>query len=104
MPTIMVCKSGGGFYNGAGMYESVAPLNHLEQAGAQSLALAPHISQVHFINQLTGEEMSGETRNVMITAAPIIRGRIDDVAKFGSDDRHAPIFPDRLILNTSPGR
>lgn len=39
MPTIVVFKFVGGFYNGVGMYESLAPRNHLEQAGAQSRAL-----------------------------------------------------------------
>ncbi len=93
MPTIGVCLSGSGVYDGAEIYESVATLYHLEQAGAQYLALAPDINQAHVINHATGEEMPGETRNVMVEAARIVRGQINDIAKFGADDMDALIFP-----------
>ena len=93
MPTIGVCLSGSGVYDGAESYESVATLYHLEQAGAQYLALAPDINQAHVINHATGEEMPGETRNVMVEAARIVRGQINDIAKFGADDMDALIFP-----------
>lgn len=93
MPTIGVCISGSGVYDGAEIFETVATLYHLEQAGAKYLAMAPDIQQAHVINHVTGEVMPGETRNVLVEAARIVRGEIKDLAGLGAGDMDGLIFP-----------
>ena len=93
MATVGVCLSGCGFLDGAEIFESVATLYHLERAGARILALAPDVQQAHVINHLTGEVLEGETRNVLVEAARIVRGNIKDIAEVTAADMDALIFP-----------
>jgi enhancing lycopene biosynthesis protein 2 len=93
MPTVGVCLSGSGFLDGAEIIESVATLYHLEHAGAAILAMAPNIDQAHVVDHRSGEEMEGETRNVLIEAARIVRGKIKDIADVSAEDMDALIFP-----------
>jgi enhancing lycopene biosynthesis protein 2 len=55
--------------------------------------MAPDMDQLHVINHLTGEEVTGETRNVLVEAARIARGDIVDIATVKSGDLDALIFP-----------
>jgi enhancing lycopene biosynthesis protein 2 len=55
--------------------------------------MAPDVDQMHVINHLTGEEMQGETRNVLVEAARIVRGNIVDIATVKADDIDALFFP-----------
>jgi enhancing lycopene biosynthesis protein 2 len=93
MPTVGVCLSGCGFLDGAEIIESVATLYHLEHAGATILAMAPNIGQAHVVKHLTGDEMTGETRNVLVEAARIVRGDIKDIADISAEDMDALIIP-----------
>ncbi|MFB0517415.1 MAG: isoprenoid biosynthesis glyoxalase ElbB [Candidatus Neomarinimicrobiota bacterium] len=93
MPTVGVCLSGCGFLDGAEIYESVATLYNLERAGADILAIAPNIDQMHVVNHVTGEAVAGETRNVLVEAARIVRGEIKDLAEVTAEDMDALIFP-----------
>ncbi len=93
MPTIGVCLSGSGVYDGAEIFEAVATLYHLDQAGAEYLAMAPNIQQAHVINHATGEEMPAESRNVLVEAARIVRGEIKDIADLDAGDMDGLIFP-----------
>ena len=93
MPTVGVCLSGCGFLDGAEIIESVATLYHLEHAGTNILAMAPNVDQAHVVDHGTGEEMAGDTRNVLVEAARIVRGEIKDIADIGAEDMDALIFP-----------
>jgi len=93
MAKVGVCLSGCGFMDGAEIFESVATVYHLEQAGAEVLAVAPDIDQAHVVNHLTGAVMEGETRNVLVEAARIMRGNIKDIAGVAAADMDALIFP-----------
>lgn len=93
MPTVGVCLSGCGFLDGAEIIESVATLYHLEHAGATILAMAPNVDQAHVVDHRSGEEMAGESRNVLVEAARIVRGDIKDIAEVGAEDMDALIFP-----------
>lgn len=93
MAKVGICLSGCGFLDGAEIFESVATLYSLERAGAEILALAPDIDQMHVVNHLTGEVMDGEGRNVLVEAARIVRGEIKDVAEVTAEDMDALIFP-----------
>ena len=81
---IGVILSGCGVYDGSEIHESVFTLLALDKAGAKAVCMAPDIDQMHVINHLTGEQMAGEKRNVLVESARIARGDIKNV----KDVRH----------------
>ncbi len=89
---IGVMLSGCGVMDGAEIYESVLTLLALSKAGAQAVCMAPDVPQMHVINHLTGQETS-EKRNVLVEAARIARGDIQDVKNVKASDLDALIFP-----------
>lgn len=92
MKNVGVVLSGCGVYDGAEIYESVITLLALDRAGAHVICMAPNVDQAHVINHLTGEE-SAETRNVLVEAARIVRGNIQDIQEVSGHDLDALIFP-----------
>ncbi|MEZ5435094.1 MAG: isoprenoid biosynthesis glyoxalase ElbB [Pseudomonadales bacterium] len=90
---VAVVLSGCGVYDGAEVYESVLTLLHLSQAGAQVQCFAPDIPQLHVVNHLNGEVMTGETRNVLVEAARVVRGQIKPVTEARAEDFDALIVP-----------
>ena len=90
---IGVVLSGCGVYDGTEIHESVIILLAIDRAGAEAVCMAPNIEQMHVINHLTGEEIPGEQRNVLIEAARIARGDIKDISQVKADDLDALIFP-----------
>ncbi len=93
MKKVAVVLSGCGVYDGSEVYEAVSTLLALDQAGAQVQCLAPNIDQLHVMNHLTGEEMVGETRNVLVEAGRICRGQIEDLAQANAQDYDALMVP-----------
>ncbi len=93
MKNIAVILSGCGVFDGSEIYESVLTLLNIEQQGARYQCLAPNIPQLHVINHLSGEEAAGETRNVLVEAARLARGEIQDLADANPDDYDALIIP-----------
>ena len=89
---VAVVLAGCGVFDGAEIYESVLTLLHLEEAGAEVQCFAPNIPQMHVINHLNGQEMP-ESRNVMVEAARIVRGNVQDLAKANAADFDALIVP-----------
>ncbi|MEF1285458.1 isoprenoid biosynthesis glyoxalase ElbB [Vibrio sp. M250220] len=92
MKKVAVILSGSGVFDGAEIHESVLSLHAIEKQGASWHCFAPNIDQLHVINHKTGEEME-ETRNVLVEAARIARGKIEDVAKLNVDDYDALLLP-----------
>jgi len=90
---IGVVLSGCGVYDGAEIHEAVITLLAIDRAGAEAVCMAPDVEQMHVINHLTGEEMAGETRNVLVEAARIARGNIVDIATVKADAIDALFFP-----------
>lgn len=90
---VAVVLSGCGVYDGAEVYESVLTLLHLSQAGAEVQCFAPDIPQLHVVNHLNGEVMAGETRNVLVEAARVVRGQIKPVTEACVEDFDALIVP-----------
>lgn len=78
MTKIGVLLSGCGVYDGSEIQETVFTLLALKQQNCEIIAFAPNINQHHVINHLTGEELS-ESRNVLVEAARITRGNIQDL-------------------------
>ena len=93
MKKVAVVLSGCGVYDGSEVYEAVCTLLALDKAGAEVQCFAPNIEQMHVINHLSGEEMVGETRNVLIESGRICRGAVKDVAKANADEYDALIVP-----------
>jgi enhancing lycopene biosynthesis protein 2 len=66
---IGVVLSGCGVYDGAEVHESVITLLAIDRSGAEAVCMAPNVDQMHVVNHLTGEEVTGEKRNVLVEAA-----------------------------------
>ena len=90
---VAVILSGCGVFDGSEIYESVITLLSLDKAGAQVQCFAPNIQQMHVINHLTGEVAEGESRNVLVEAARLVRGEIKDLSEARVEDFDAVILP-----------
>ena len=75
MPKIGVVLSGCGVQDGSEIHEAVSVLLALDQLGAEYQCMAPDIDQLHVVNHVTSEPMPGETRNALVEAARIARGK-----------------------------
>ena len=93
MPKVGVVLSGCGVNDGAEIHESVITMLSLDRAGAEMVLMAPNIDQLHVINHANGEEMEGESRNVLVESARIARGEIKDIVDITAQDIDALIFP-----------
>lgn len=89
---IAVVLSGCGVYDGAEIQEAVLTLLAISRHGAEAVCFAPDIPQHHVVDHRTGEAMP-ETRNVLVEAARIARGAIQDLADFKADSFDALVFP-----------
>jgi enhancing lycopene biosynthesis protein 2 len=87
-----VLLSGCGVLDGAEIHEAVITLLALDRADAEARCFAPNVDQMHVVNHLTGEPV-GETRNVLVEAARIARGKIQDLAQASAADLDALILP-----------
>ena len=90
---IGVVLAGCGVNDGSEIHEAVATLLALDQRGAQAIAMAPNIEQMHVIDHLAGAPAEGQSRNVLTEASRIVRGEIEDIATITADDLDALIFP-----------
>jgi enhancing lycopene biosynthesis protein 2 len=90
---VAVVLAGCGFYDGAEIHEAVLTLLALDQHGVTYECFAPNIEQMHVINHVTGQPSVGERRNVMVEAARIARGKIQDLATARAEDFDALIVP-----------
>lgn len=88
-----VLLSGCGVFDGAEIYESVLTLAALDRAGVEARCMAPDVPQLHVVNHLTGEVAQGERRNVLVEAARICRGAIEDVAAVDPAELDALVIP-----------
>ena len=89
---IGVLLSGCGVFDGSEIHEAVLTLLFLDQAGAETVCMAPDTDQMHVINHLT-QEVSDEKRNVLVESARIARGAIQDVKEINAGDIDALIIP-----------
>ncbi len=92
MKKVAVILSGCGVFDGSEIHEAVLALHAIEKQGASWHCFAPDIEQMHVINHLTGEEMP-EKRNVLIEAARLVRGKVEDVVKLKADEYDALLLP-----------
>lgn len=92
MKKIAVVLAGNGVFDGAEIHEATLTLYAIVKQGAAYEIFAPNINQHHVINHITGKEMP-EKRNVLVEAARIARGKINDLAQFKANNFDALIFP-----------
>ncbi len=92
MKKIAVVLSGNGVFDGAEIHEATLTLLAIARNGAQYQCFAPDIDQAHVINHLTGNEMP-ETRNVLVEAARIARGKIKPLSDYKASEFDAIVFP-----------
>jgi len=90
---VAVVLAGSGVYDGSEIYETVITLLNLDQQGAQIQCFAPNIEQLHVINHLTGQVSEGESRNVLVEAARIVRGEVKELGLARAEDFDALIVP-----------
>lgn len=92
-PKIGVLLSGCGFKDGAEIHESVLTLLALDRAGAEVRCFAPDVDQAEVVDHLRGTPVAGARRNVLVEAARIARGRIEDVRRAKANDLDALVMP-----------
>ncbi|TYK67113.1 isoprenoid biosynthesis glyoxalase ElbB [Colwellia echini] len=92
MKNIAVILSGCGVYDGSEIQEAVLTLLAIDQQGASYRCFAPNIAQHHVINHLTGEVSAAESRNVLVEAARIGRGDVEDIVELDEKEFDAIIF------------
>lgn len=93
MKKIGVILSGCGVYDGSEIHEAVITLLAIDRAGAEAVCMAPNVAQLHVVNHLSGEVEAGASRNVLVEAARIARGKIRDLATVSAGDLDAVILP-----------
>lgn len=92
MAKVAVVLAGCGARDGSEITEAVSCLIHLARLGAKVECFAPDAPQAGVVNHVTGEP-ARETRNMMVEAARISRGRIRPLASLDVDAFDAVIFP-----------
>lgn len=90
---VAVILSGCGVYDGSEIHEAVASLLALENHGFEAICFAPDVQQMHVINHIKDEPMNGESRNVLVEAARIARGKISALDKNSMDGMDALLLP-----------
>jgi enhancing lycopene biosynthesis protein 2 len=88
---IGVVLSGCGVYDGSEIHEAVFTLLAIDRNGAEAVCMAPD-SELAEVNHLTGEA-TGSSRNVLVEAARIARGKISDIKKVTAEQLDAVVFP-----------
>jgi len=89
---VAVILSGCGFLDGAEIHEAVLSLLALSRHGADVRCFAPDVAQRRVMNHLT-KEVAHETRNVLVEAARITRGKIEDVRRAHAGSFDAAFLP-----------
>ena len=93
MKKIGVILSGCGVYDGSEIHEAVITLLAIDRAGAEAVCMAPDVAQLHVVNHLSGEVEAGASRNVLVEAARIARGKIRDLGTVTAAELDAVILP-----------
>lgn len=88
-----VVLSGCGFLDGAEISEAVLTLLALDRHDLEAVCMAPSGPQAHVVDHMTGEEVPGETRDVLREAARIARGKVRDIHDVAAAELAAVVLP-----------
>ncbi len=89
---IGVLLSGCGVYDGVEIQEAVLTLLAIEEMGDEAVCIAVDANQHHVINHINGEELP-ESRNMLIEAARISRGKIHNIRAIQPVDIDVLVIP-----------
>jgi enhancing lycopene biosynthesis protein 2 len=89
---VLVVLSGCGHLDGSEIHEAVVSLLALDRAGAGVQCAAPDKAQMHVVDHLAGAP-TAESRNVLVEAARIARGKIVPLAAVQAADYDAIWLP-----------
>ncbi len=89
---IGVLLSGCGVYDGVEIQEAVLTLLAIEEIGAEAICISVDENQFHVINHISGDQMP-ESRNMLIEAARISRGKIREISTIFPADIDALVIP-----------
>jgi enhancing lycopene biosynthesis protein 2 len=89
---IGVLLSGCGVYDGVEIQEAVLTMLAIEEKGAEVICISIDQPQYHVINHINGEVMN-EQRNMLIEAARIARGKIQEISTIAPADIDALVIP-----------
>jgi len=92
MAVVGVVLAGCGAQDGAEIQESVLTLLALDRAGAKVKIMAPDMDQFHVVNHYNNNIME-PSRNTLVEASRIARGKIVPLETIKSDELDALIFP-----------
>ncbi len=87
-----VLISGCGVYDGAEIGEVMMTLLAISASNNQYTIFAPDKEQMHVVNHYTGEATS-ETRNVLVEAARIARGKVTPITEYKAEDFDGLMMP-----------
>lgn len=90
---VAVVLCGSGYLDGSEIREAVGTLWALSKAHAEVHCFAPDAPQSDVMNCLTSKPQSGETRNQLVEAARIARGKIVPLSQLNPAEFHAIILP-----------
>lgn len=93
MKKIAVILAGCGRADGSEIHEAVMALLAVKQQGAEYFCFAPDILQYHVINHFTGTQQEMESRNVLVEAARLARGKISALTQLRVEDYDAILLP-----------
>ncbi|MCX7697267.1 MAG: isoprenoid biosynthesis glyoxalase ElbB [Bacteroidales bacterium] len=92
MKRVAVILSGCGVFDGSEIHEAIMSMLAIDQLGGEYTLFAPNKNQAHVIDHLNGE-ISKETRNVLVEAARIARGKIQPLENLSANDFDALVIP-----------
>lgn len=91
--TVAVVLSGSGFLDGSEIHEAVSCLMHLSRRGIAYQCFAPDAPQADVINHATHKPTGSQTRNMMVEAARIARGRIAPLSSLDASKYDGLVMP-----------
>lgn len=84
MAKVAVVLAGCGVYDGSEIHEATLTLLSLDERGAEVTCFAPDAEQMHVIDHTRGEATE-ESRNVMVEASRISRGKIQPLSELTAE-------------------
>jgi len=93
MKRIAGVLAGCGVYDGAEIQEAVISLLAFERRGIAVDWFAPDMPQRHVVDHLAGTEAPGETRNVLVESARIVRGAVRPLAALEAGSYDGLLLP-----------
>lgn len=93
MKKIAVVLSGCGVYDGTEIHEACAALLALRRAGAEVVACAPAGAQMHVVDHLAGKPAAGQSRDILVESARLVRGAIRPLATLTAREVDGVLLP-----------